>query len=169
MLLVVSAGIASGQDTNFSSGPQYLLNSDQTKNGSVFFARPISTPSMSLAGPPLIIGASNATASLVAGAGNQNVLRPTPDALPNLDLLPVYYGAPPSGVILISFASEPSANQLPASVLDTGVWQMTTATALRERGYGVTLVEAAAHGKAQTRHANRIYTNADIDRLHSGS
>jgi hypothetical protein len=174
MLLVLFAGIASGQDTNFSSGPQYLLNSEQMKNGLSFFARPISTPSMSLEAPPLEIGASNATGTLVAGAGNQNVLTPMPDALPKTDLFPILYGVPPASVIEIRFASEASANELPAnplpaSILDTGVWQMTTAKALRERGYGSTLAEGAAYGKAQTRHANRVYTNADIDRLHSGS
>jgi hypothetical protein len=169
MLFVLSAGIAFGQDTNFSSGPQYLLNSNQMKNGPAFLARPISTPSMSLEAPPLEVGASNATGVLIVGAGNQNVLPPTPDALPKIDLLPVYYGAPPPSVIEVGFASESSANQLPASILDTGVWQMTTAKALRERGYGLTLAEGAAHGKAQTRHANRVYTNADIDRLHGGS
>jgi hypothetical protein len=47
--------------------------------------------------------------------------------------------------------------------------QLTTVQALRARGYGVTFVEAAAYGRAQTRRANRVYTNADIDRLHSGS
>jgi hypothetical protein len=124
---------------------------------------------MSLEAPPLEVGASNATGVLVAGAGNQNVLPPTPDALPKLDLLPLYYGAPPPSDIEVSFASESSANQLPASILDTGVWQMTTAKALRERGYGLTLAEGAAYGKSQTRQANRVYTNADIDRLHSGS
>ncbi len=169
MLLVLSAGVAFGQDTNFSSGPQYLMNSDLMKNGSVLFARPISTPSISLAEPTLEVGASNATGDLIGGAGNQNVLPPTPDALPKMNLFPIFYGAPAAGVIEITSASEASANQLPASILDTGVWQMTTAKALRERGYGVTLVEAAADGKAQTRHANRLYTNADIDRLHSGS
>ena len=168
MLLVFSAGIASGQDTTFSSGPQYQLN-PQMKNGPSFFARPISTPSMSLAGPPLQVGASNATGSLIAGAGNQNVSPPTADDLPQLDLIPVYYGAPLAGVIEISFDSESTNNPMPASILDTGVSQITTATALRERGYGLTLAEGAAYGKAQTRRANRVYTNADIDRLHSGS
>jgi hypothetical protein len=168
MLLVIFAGIAFGQDTNFPSGPQYLLNSDPMKSGSPFFVRPISTPSLSLAAAPLEVGASNATGALVAGAGNQSVLPPNPYALPKIDLLPIYYGAPPASVVEISFAPESSANELPASILGTGVWQMTTAKALRERGYGVTLVEAASYGKAQTRHVNRVYTNADIDRLHSG-
>jgi uncharacterized protein YebE (UPF0316 family) len=46
---------------------------------------------------------------------------------------------------------------------------MTTVQELRERGYGVTVVEGAAYGRAKTRRATRVYTNADIDRLHSGS
>jgi len=165
MLLVLSTlGIAFGQDTNFPSGPQYLMNS-----GSPFFARSISTPSMSLAGPPLEVGAGNATGVLIAGAENQTVLPPRADAPPKIDFFPIFYGEPPANVIEISSPSESSSNQLPASILDTGVWRITTAQDLRERGYGVTLVEGAAYGKAHTRHANRVYTNGDIDRLHSGS
>ncbi len=164
ILFVLSTlGVAFCQDTNFPSGPQYLMTS-----GSPVFARSISTPSMTLAGPPLEVGASNATGSLVAGADNQTVLPPRADALPKIDLFPIFYGRPPANVIEISAPSESSSN-LPSGILDTGVWQMTTAQDLRERGYGVTLVEGAAYGKAHTRHANRVYTNADIDRLHSGS
>jgi hypothetical protein len=163
-LLVLSAlGTAFAQDTNFATGPQYLMN-----HGSPFFARSISTPSLSLAGPPLEVGATNATEGLVAGADNRT---PSSRRQPDVNLFPVYYGAPPASVIEISFPeySEPSKGGLPASILDTGVWQMTTAQALRERGYGVTLPEAAAYGKAQIRHATRVYTNADIDRLHEAS
>jgi hypothetical protein len=161
LLLLSALGIALGQDTNFPSGPQYLMS-----YGSPQFARPISTPSMSFTERPLEVGASNATGVLIAGAESQT---PDPDALPRIDLFPIFYGGPTASIIEISATSEPSSNQLPPSILDTGVWQMTTAQALRERGYGVTLVEATAFSKARTRHANRVYTNADIDRLHSGS
>src|SRR5271156_7940 len=71
---------ASGQDTNVATGPQYLTQGPQ------LFARSLSTPSVSLASPPLEVGADNATADLIAGAGNQNVLPPNPDALPKIDL-----------------------------------------------------------------------------------
>lgn len=169
-LLVLSAlATAFGQDTNFPAGPQYLTNSDSMKNGSPAFARSISTPSISLTSPPLEIGASNATGVLIAGADNQTVLPPNPDARPTINLFPIFYGAPAPSVIEISFSPEPSANQLPANFLDTGVWQVTTAQALRDRGYGVTLVEAALYGKAHVQHATRVYTNADIDRLRSSS
>lgn len=71
LLLLSALGIALGQDTNFSAGPQYLLN-----YGSPQFARPISTPSMSFTERPLEVGASNATGVLIAGAENQTVLPP---------------------------------------------------------------------------------------------
>ena len=45
---------------------------------------------------------------------------------------------------------------------------MTTVQALRERGYGITLAEAAAYDKTRTRHATHVYTNADTNRLHGG-
>jgi hypothetical protein len=166
LLIVLSAiNIALAQDTNFAAGPQYLVN----PGASPLFARPISTPSLSLTGPPLEVGASDATGVLTAGAGNQFVSPPSAVALPQIDLFPIFYGVPPANVIEISFAeSQESPSPLPASILDTGVWQMTTAHALRERGYGITLAEAAAHDKARTRHATHVYTNADTDRLHGG-
>jgi hypothetical protein len=163
-------GMAFGQDTNFPSGPQYLLNPDPTNPGSPLFARPISTPSLSLAAAPLEVGASNATGVLTSGAGDQNVLPPSPDALPKVDFFPIYYGEPQVSVVEISFAANSETqNELPASILDTGVSQFTTVQALRERGYGVTLPEAAANSRAHARHGTRVFTNADIDRLHSGS
>ena len=168
-LFVLSFAMAFAQDTNFPTGPQYLMNPDPTNPASPLFARPISTPSVSLAGPPIEVGASNATGVLTAGAGNQYVSPPSAVALPKIDFFPIFYGRPPASVIEISFAeSEESPSPLPASILDSGVWQMTTAQALRERGYGITLAEAAAYDKARTRHAAHIYTNADTNRLHGG-
>jgi hypothetical protein len=162
LLVLSTVGVAMCQDTGFATGPQYLLT-----QGSSLFARPISTPSLSLSAPPLEAGASNATAGLAAGADNQTT---SPGPRPAADLFPVYYGAPQTSVIEISFAeSGVSPRQLPASILDTGVWQTAAALALRQRGYGVTVAEAAAHSKAQTRRAKRVYTNDDIDRLHGGS
>jgi hypothetical protein len=160
LFVLLTLGTAFAQDTNFSTGPQYLLL------GSSLMARPISTPSLSLAAPALEAGASNATANLVAGAENRTA---APRTHPDANLFPIYYGAAPSSVVEIHFPSAPSANQLPASILNNGVWQLTTAQALREHGHGVTLAEAAAYGKARTRHATRVYTNADVERLHGGS
>ncbi|MFZ0136871.1 MAG: hypothetical protein WAK89_07430 [Candidatus Sulfotelmatobacter sp.] len=167
LLVLASHGTAFSQDTNFATGPQYLMQ------GSPMFARSISTPSMSLAAPPPQVGASDATGVLIAGASEQNVLPPNPDTLPKIDLFPIFYGGPPvgeNGQISFSYPVEPSSSaEIPPSISDTGVWQMTTVQALRERGYGVTLAEAAADAKARIRRANHIYTNADAARLHGGS
>jgi hypothetical protein len=168
--LVVVLGIlgaAFGQETNFATGPQYLMTS-----GSPLFARSISTPSTSLSGPPLEVGASNATAGLTAGAEDRDVSVPTSVTLPQVNFFSIYYGtnqAAPTSVIEISFSEGTSRTELPASILGAGVLQMTTAQALRLRGYGVTLAEAAAYDRAHAVHAKRIYTNADIERLQKGS
>ena len=163
-LIFISAA-AFGQDTNFATGPQYLITT-----GSPMFARPISTPTLSFASPPVEVGADNATARLTAGAENQTVLLPPADTLPQVDFFYFYYGPPPLTVIEISFAEPSSAHrELPDSILDTGVWELTGVQALRERGYGVTLPEAAAYSRAHIRHATHFYTNADVDRLHGAS
>jgi hypothetical protein len=165
-LLLLSLGSAFAQDTKFATGPQYLLTHDSTSPASAFFTRPISTPTLALPNPLLEPGASNATEGLDAGADTETGV---PHVAPPADLLPIYYGVPRVSVVEISFSPEPSADALPASILDAGVWQITTSQALHQRGYEVTLIEAAADGKARARHSNRVYTNADIDRLHSGS
>src|SRR5580700_273267 len=98
-LLVLSLATAFGQDTTFATGPQYLMQ------GSSLFARPIETPSLSLPGPTLEVGASNATVTLLAGASNQTVVPVRP---PDANLFPIYYGAIQASVIEISFAEAPS-------------------------------------------------------------
>lgn len=164
LLVLSSWGMAFGQDTNFATGPQYLMT-----YGSPTFARPISTPSLSLSGPPLSVGATDAAPGLEAGADTQTVTVPSPDSPPVVDFFPIYYGVIPIRVVELSFAGESSSRELPASILDAGVWQVTTVQDLRERGYGVTLGEAAKLRKGRTRPAAHLYTNADIDRLHGGS
>ena len=162
LLLLSTAALVFGQDTNFASGPQYLMN------GSPLFARSIITPSLSLSGTTLGTGASNATEGMTAGADTQTA-SPQPPAEPNL--FTVYYGGPSTNDIEIGFAepSSGSLTELPSSILDTGVSQITTAQAVRDRGYGVTVGVAAANEKAKARHAIRVYTNADIDRLRGKS
>jgi hypothetical protein len=165
LVLWVALVAAFAQDTNFATGPQYLMN-----YGSPMFARSISTPSLSLSEPALAVGARDASADLSAGGLNQTVLSPSAVSSPTVDLFPVFYGTPPPQSIDIEFSeASPSNLQLPVSILGTGVWQITTPQALRESGYEVTLPEAAAYAKGQTRRASRLYTNADIARLRSGS
>jgi hypothetical protein len=142
--------------------------------GSPLLAHSISTPSLSLAAPPIEVGASDATGVLNAGAGDQNILPPSPDALPKIDLFPIFYGAPPvaeNGQISFSYPVEPTSPpaEIPPSIADNGVSQITTVQALRERGYGLTVAEAAAEAKVRIQHANHTYTNADAARLHGGN
>lgn len=159
--------LAPGQDTNFGSGPQYLMTL-----GSPYFARSISTPTLSLSAPPLQIGGGNSTEGLVPGAENRIVPNSQPDAPSPVDLFPIFYGPPPPAVMEISFpqnGSGTSSTEEPANFLEAGVSQLTTAQAIEGRGYGVTVAQAAANGKANVRPVGHVYTNADIDRLHGGS
>jgi hypothetical protein len=171
---IFAAGIALSQDTNFSNGPQYLLSSipDARSASSNFFMRSISTPSVSLSDPALEAGASNATGGLNAGADAQTIAVPEAVALPHADLSSIYYGVPAANVVEISFPAASSTSiastAIPQSILDIGVGRIIEAKYLRESDNGVTLPEAAAYGKEHVRRAMRVYTNADIDRLHGG-
>lgn len=149
-LFFAFAGVCLAQDTNFPVGPQYLMNF-----GSPLFLQPIATPSLSFgslpAGPPPV----------EAGA-NEQPYTTSPLLQSQVDLFPIYYGWPDISVVEITSA-EPAAS-LPASILNVGV-EITDAQSLRERGYGVTLGEAAAFSKVHKKRAAHVYTNADVARL----
>jgi hypothetical protein len=159
VFLVALSSLAFGQDTNFNKGPQYLLT------GSPMLARSIATPAYSLAGPPLETGADNATAGLHAGAENQYEPAPNPDAQPSINLFPIFYGRPAVSVVEVSFSPEAPSKPIPNSILNAGVEQIGDWATLQERGYGITLAEAASLSK-KTAHATRVYANADLERLH---
>jgi len=171
---IFAAGIALSQDTNFSNGPQYLLSSvpDARSASSDFFVRSISTPSVSLSGPALEVGASNSTGDLNAGAEAQTIVVPEAVALPHADLSSIYYDGHAANVIEISLPAESSTSiastAIPQSILDIGVGRIIESKDLRESDNGVTLPAAAAYGREHVRRATHVYTNADIDRLHGG-
>jgi hypothetical protein len=171
---IFAAGIALSQDTNFSNGPQYLLSSvpDARSTSSNFFVRSISTPSVSLSGPALEVGASNATGDLNAGAKAQTIAVPESVALPTANLSSINYGVRKANVIEISFPAASgesiAGTEIPQRILDIGVGRIIEAQDLRESDYGITLPAAAAYGREHVRRATRIYTNADIERLHGG-
>lgn len=154
-LLFVLTGICAAQDSNFSVGPQYLMN-----YGSPQFLRPIATPSLSLEaqlpGLPSLpqIGPAVEDQSFVAN----------PELQHQADLFPIYYGYPMATVVEIPL-EEPSRS-LPAGVVEVGVSRMSAAQSLREFGYGAALSEAAERWKARQTRARRVYTNADIEHLH---
>ena len=165
-LLFVLAGICAAQDSNFSKGPQYLMN-----YGSPMFLRPIATPTLSLG------EVSPAGAAAEAGYGTEFTITSAAPQNP-IDLFPIYYGEPKANdavsdtssvtpsVIEISGATAPA--NLPASIVNVGVQETVDAQALRERGYGVTVSEASSFWKTHRPHAVRVFTNRDVERLHGG-
>jgi hypothetical protein len=160
------AGIAAAQESNFSTGPQYLL-----PPGSPLFARSIATPTLPSNSPALEVGISSAPANTGALAYA---------AAAAADLPSIYYGDPTitlaenaaaqagafdAGVIEPGTEADEqqlAGSLLPQDYLDLGVGQATTVQDLRSHGFGLTLVETAAYWKAHPLHATRAFTNADI-------
>lgn len=155
-LLLALAGISIAQDTNFPVGPQYLITS-----ASPMFLHSIATPTLSLAAPLAAISGL-ATEALPESS--------SPSAGPQTqpDLTRIYWGGPKVSepVSEIEINSAPPPRALPSSIVDVGVTGMTDAQSLRERGYGMPLGETASFWKAHKPHAPRVYTNADLQRLH---
>lgn len=153
MILVV-LGISSAQqsDSNFPSGPQYLIT------GSPDFARSLQTPSLSLDAPLPGIPALPEVGPVVTDqpyVSNPELQQP--------NLFPIYYGYPQVDVVELT-SQEPS-RELPASMVDPGVSGMANAQSLRNLGFGVPLGDDAAYWKSHKPLAPHVYTNADVDRL----
>jgi hypothetical protein len=172
--IAVAFSFAQNTDTNFSTGPQYLINPN-----SPFLLQSIATPTLSLSASP----ATAPTASPEEDTGE-----PHTPAFPDLQnqgqINRVYWGVPSVGANNESgeMATEnPTENKpMPAdirltsaqpvpiwpSIFNVGVTGVANPESLREHGYGVSLGEVAAYWKAHTPHATRVYTNADITGLH---
>jgi hypothetical protein len=152
---------AAAQDTSFSTGPQYLLN------GSPLLARPTTTPSLSLE-TPLEPPADHSGSDAAAEQAVEHKL----EQLPPLDFFSIYY-EPPTAQEIVVFSDnsegQGEASRLPATMVESGVAQLIDAQTLRQRGYGVSLAEAAAQWKARKSPPVRTYTNEDIERLRQGS
>lgn len=151
-------GISAAQDTDFPAGPQYLLT------GSPLFAQSVATPSRSLDAPlpPVVTFPEDEQAPATEpGATNSE-----PSAQINVEpalqanLLPIFYGYTAPGSI------EELPGELPESITDGGVTSLITAQSLEQQGYGVPLGDTAAFWKAHKPRAPRIFTNADVERLH---
>jgi hypothetical protein len=155
-LLFVLAGISAAQDMNFAVGPQYLMTS-----GSPLFARPIATPTLSLDAPLPSLPSLPEVGPPVA----DQPFVPNPE-IQGPDLLPIYYGYPMPSVVELT--STEAASEVPQSIINAGVVGMTNVQSLRERGYGMTLGESALFWKSHKLPASRLYTNADVERLHGG-
>jgi hypothetical protein len=154
--------ISAAQDTSFSSGPQYLIT-----GGSPMFLQPIATPSLSLSAP---LSIPSAPAEAVPEPSS-----PFAGTPPQPDLTRIFWGEPLSERVNqsviepaseIELTSTQPLQPLPASIVETGVTGMTNAQTLHMWGYGAPLGETASFWKTHKRHAARVYTNADVQRLH---
>jgi hypothetical protein len=151
-LFFALVGFSSAQDTNFPEGPQYLLT------GSPLLARSIATPTLSLETPLPPIPDLPQIGPVI---GPQPYI-PNPELPHQADLFPVYYGYAMASVVELTSAEPP--RELPASLVDSGVVVMIDRPSLG--GGGITLGEVAMFWKAHKSHAPRVYTNADVERLH---
>jgi hypothetical protein len=168
LLSMVFAAVSFAQDTNFASGPQYLVTTS-----SPLFLRPIATPSLSLNVAP--VNTFAATEEEVAT--ESPVVSSSVPAQAQLDLARVYWGddwvrhvtgqnaSTNPSESEIEITSPQTTPALPASIVEAGVTRITDEPSLRASGYGLTLGEVSAYWKAR-RSAPRVYTNADIARLH---
>jgi hypothetical protein len=164
VLLFTLAELSSAQDTNFPVGPQYLITS-----GAPLLQRPIATPSMSFDS-----GLTQPQVTEVAAQPTSNVSETTYDAVSaildaekQMALVSIYYGYPTPSVVELAFseAGEEETVSMPASIFESGVVELTSAQALRERGYGVTVAEAAARSWSHKSSERHVYTNDDVERM----
>jgi hypothetical protein len=153
-LLLALVSISVAQDTNFPVGPQYLLT------GSPLLARSIATPTLSLETPLPAIPDLPEIGPVI---GTQPYIS-NPELRHQADLFPVYYGYPMASVVELSSAEPP--RELPASLVDSGVVVMIDAPSVREQEAGITLGEVALFWRTHKPRAPRVYTNADVERLH---
>lgn len=170
LLFLIGSSVA--QDTNFAAGPQYLLT------GSPLLAHSIATPTLSLDAPlPPVEYASFDFPEATAQVPTDVPFTTNPQLENQADLIPIYYGVPnyyaasaPS-VVEISFpeGAEASIAALPSSIVESGVTELVDVQALRVRGHGVTVAEAAAYWKTHKLTARRNFTNEDVKRLHATS
>jgi hypothetical protein len=159
-LLLALAGLAAAQDTNFPVGPQYLV----TSGLSPLFLHPIATPSFSLDGP---LPTPSPVTEITAKADEQTyeVVSAILEEQRKTGLLSIYYGLPQPSVVAIALGEPAEVTRPASSIVDLGVAEFTSAQALRQRGYGVTIVEVAARSRAHKVSARHVYTNEDLERL----
>lgn len=160
LLLIVLPVFCSAQDTNFSTGPQYLITGQST-----MFLHSIETPSLSF-------GPSSAPAPPVTteDVSASQVVETPPPLPPNADLTGILWGEPSTSALAeasseIELSGAETPRNLPAGFLDVGVTAVVTDQTLREQGYGISLGEVAAYWKAHASKPAHTYTNRDVERV----
>jgi hypothetical protein len=169
-LAVAAISFAQNTDTNFSTGPQYLINqnSPYLNQNSPYLLQSIATPTLSLLTPR--ITTPNAPAEEHSGEPDTAAF----GELQNQGQIDrVYWGVNPNGtpapVPPENLQNSTQAATAPTSsgIFNAGVTRIATAESLREHGYGASLGQIAAYWKAHKLHATRVYTNADITSFHN--
>jgi len=156
VFLFAFAGFASTQDTNFTSGPQYLITS-----GDPMLLQSIATPSLSFSSP---LAPPRFAENQPAPANPLSTVSPA-------DLSQIFWGvrestpSPSENSSEIEITSAPLPRPLPPALIDTGVTAFVTARSLALEGYGVPLGDLASYYKTHKPSSVRRFTNADIDRL----
>jgi len=194
LCLLVLAAVSCAQDTNFTVGPQYLITTDPLFLRPI--APPtlsLSEPLPPIRGAsteeatvpenrsePVILSSQEFFAGVSWGEHTPDevtarlIVTPTlsfSEQPPTLNATTEEVSARQTQAL--SARERPAAREvfqrsLPFSVVQAGVTETTDARSLRERGYGVSLGEAASSAKTKPR-ATRVFTNRDIERLHANS
>jgi len=193
LVVFVAIGISAAQDTNFSTGPQYLASS--VTSGSTMFLHPIATPSLSLgeALPP-VPGASTTPLSITPepppriappshdlfvgdvlwGEHSATEILDPRITTPTLSLSESPASATSetsetssatTGASEVQLSSSQPFRPLPPSIVDVGVTG-TAAQSLRAQDYGAPLGDVASYWKTHKPTAPRAFTNADLSRSH---
>lgn len=194
-LLVLSlSGLSFAQDTNFPTGPQYLVT-----GGSPMLLQSITTPSLSLNAPmpDPYINQTELAAAVISNPrpsvpdafwsgifwGQDKPMTPrviTPSITPEETALYTYATANqpvapetvasagasevPLQSTVIEITSARMPANLPASIFDPGVTGTADALALINRGYGTSLGDLARYWKSHKRPAAHVFTNEDVHR-----
>jgi hypothetical protein len=166
-LLLTFTGSVAAQDTNFATGPQYLAI-----QGSPLFARPISTPSLSLETqmeqPSEHVAIAESPVEATAPPAEAQA-----DRAPRVDFFTFYYASPLAGNFGEAISGqelEPAAErQGPEKTFDVGVSQVMDARSIRLLGSGATLADQSAQQKSRKPTPSHTYTNEDIERLRQGN
>jgi hypothetical protein len=161
-LAVAAISFAQNTDTNFPTGPQYLIN-----RSSPLLLQSIETPTLS----PLTPSAITPNAPAEEHSGEPDT-RAFGELQTQTQIDRVYWGVNPNGTpgLIPAENTQNSTEVEPASmvtsIFNAGVTRIASTESLRETGYGASLGQIAAYWKAHKLHATRVYTNADLARLH---
>jgi hypothetical protein len=152
-LLAACCGISAAQETSFAEGPAYLSLTGTT------MLRPIATPTFSLDAPLPTVPNLPEIGPPVTG----QPFVVNPEVANQADLFPIFYGYPE--VPVIELVNAESTPELPASITGVGITTFMDPQTVRMLGHSATVGDAAAYWKEHKTSVNRVYTNADIQRL----